>query len=311
MIRTLSFLLCLLPAALAQDGTQIGGPVSGTVLDHGSGSLRPMLGVPGAAYLGAGLVAGVDAAAISPDGEVALAVSQGKLQWISGLRELAPAGVPVDGAIDGADRLAWSPDGSFAAAYSSRSGQAQVLRIASRVPAAGPPIDIALPVTALAVSASGDLVAGAEGGVYLIAAGAAPRLLAAAARPASLAVRGSTLYVADSAAGSILRVDNFATAAAASVFTDGVPSPVGVALSSDGKRLLAASRDGKFVGVWDLASGSSGGHVELDCVPTELRAFGGRDIWLLNPDSVGTDPLYVATGGDQPAAWFVPAGREQ
>jgi hypothetical protein len=312
MIKALSFLFSLLPmVALAQDGTRIGGPVSGTVFDRNSAALRPMLGVPGASYLGPGLVAGITVAAVSPDGSCALTVSEGRLQWVSGLREMAPASMPVDGALEGVDRLAWSPDGAFAAVYSSRSGQVQVLRDASRAPAAGPAIDVAPGIMALAVSASGDLLAGAEGGVYLVAAGSAPRLLAAATRPASMVTRGSAVYVADSGAGSVLLVENFATAAAASVFADGVPSPVGVEISADGRRLFVASREGKFVGAWDLASRSSAGRVELECTPTELSAFGGRDIWLLNSDSGGPDPLYVATGGVEPAAWFVPAGREQ
>ena len=76
---------------------------------------------------------------------------------------------------------------------------------------------------------------------------------------------------------------------------------------------LVAVRHGQgmFVGVWDLASRSSSTQVQLDFSPTELRAFGGRDVWLLNSDSSGVGPFYVATGGSEPAAWFVPAGREQ
>ena len=44
MIKMFSFLLCLVPiAALAEEGTRVGGPISGTVFDRKSGALRPML----------------------------------------------------------------------------------------------------------------------------------------------------------------------------------------------------------------------------------------------------------------------------
>src|SRR5262245_21747804 len=136
MFKLLSFLLCLAPmTVLADDSTRVAGPVSGTIFDRNSSSLRPMLGVPGASYLGSGLMGGLDAASVSPDGSFALAVSEGRLQWISGLRDLAAVSVAVDGGIDGADRLAWSADGAFAAAYSSGSGRIQLLRDASRAPA--------------------------------------------------------------------------------------------------------------------------------------------------------------------------------
>src|SRR5262245_9826140 len=109
MNRTLSFVLCLMPlAAAAQVTTRVGGPVSGIVFDQKSHSLRPMIGVPGASYLGSPLLEGLDAAAVSPDGTLALAVSEGRLLLVSGLPDAASAGAPVDGAVSGADRLAWS-----------------------------------------------------------------------------------------------------------------------------------------------------------------------------------------------------------
>ena len=71
-------LLCVFPA-LAGDQTSVGGPVSGFVFDQKQHTLRPMLGVPGSAYLGDALLANLDAAAVAPDGQSALVVQEGDL----------------------------------------------------------------------------------------------------------------------------------------------------------------------------------------------------------------------------------------
>jgi hypothetical protein len=269
-----------------------------------------MLGVPGASYLGAAVAAGLDAAAVSPDGAAALATQEGQLTLVSGLRGAAPASAPVSGGIADADRIVWSPDGATAAVYSSRGGFAQVLRRMGAVPEAGAAIEFAGAVTALAVSSQGDLLAGTDAGLYLLAPGSAPRLVAAA-RPAALAIRGADVFVADTGNDRILLVENFASAPAASVFTEGADTPVGLQVASGGKRLLVASAASKTLRAYDVAARTLAGQADLDCAPTELRAFGGRDMWLLNSDTSGTDPLWVGTSDGQPAAWFVPAGREQ
>ena len=55
--------------------TRFAGPVSGIVFDAKAKSLRPIMGVPGASYLGNALAADMDLAAVSPDGKFALSGS--------------------------------------------------------------------------------------------------------------------------------------------------------------------------------------------------------------------------------------------
>ena len=311
MIRILSTVLCLMPAvALAQDATRLSGPVTGIIFDAKSHALRPMVGVPGASYLGDALVSGLDAAAVSPDGSRALAVADGRLSLITGLREGAAQSAVLDGAIPAVDRIAWSPDGAFAGVYCSSAGSAQLIREAAGNPAPGAAADVPFPVNALAVGMNGELIAGADGGVYLLSPGAAPRLLAPMTSVVALAVRGTSLYAADTGAGQVWLIENYAGGASASIFLDSIDAPVGIAISADGRRLLAASRKAKTVAVLDTASHAPLRSLNLDIAPAELTGFGGRDVWLLN-NSSGADPIYIATGGDEPAAWFVPAGRGQ
>ena len=55
---------------------ELGGPISGFVYEKNTRSLRPVLGVLGAAYLGEPVLSGAEAAAVSPNGRIALAVSE-------------------------------------------------------------------------------------------------------------------------------------------------------------------------------------------------------------------------------------------
>ncbi len=280
--------------------TTVQGPVAGYVFDQQARGVRPMLGVPGAAYLGSAVAAGLDAAGIAPDGSRALAVREGRLFLV--LLKEEGAAAPVENAITGADRFAWSPDGSVAAVYASASRQAQILRGG----AAGEPVDLSGlgELAALAVTRSGKLIAGVageNGGVYLDG-----MLLARAAKPAAITISGQDLYFADSESGQVWQVRGFEQDAAALLFADGIEGAAGVQVY--GSRLFVAGAKG--VEVFDLASRAPIGHLDVDAAPAGLAPFGERALWLLNAPGEG-QPAYVLSAADVPAVYFVPAGREE
>ncbi|MCP5111736.1 MAG: hypothetical protein GY953_12975, partial [bacterium] len=70
LLLTLLLLIALTLAA------QVRGPVSGFVYDGYERALRPIIGFPGAAYLGLAVTGAVDAASASPDGRLAV-ISEG------------------------------------------------------------------------------------------------------------------------------------------------------------------------------------------------------------------------------------------
>jgi hypothetical protein len=313
--RILALILCAFPVlGSAQDRTAVSGPVSGFVFDQTARTLRPVVGVPGAAYLGPAALEGLEAAAVSPDGSAALAVREGRLYLITGLNAVQAAAA-VDGSIQGADRIVWAADGGSAAVYSSVSGRAQVLRNLPKSPEAGSAIDLSvLPgaVTALAVAGDAVLagVAAADaGGIYLTAPDSPARLLAAAARPSGIAVSGDGLYFVDQERGQVWEVRRFATDATPLLFADALASPVGLQLS--GNRLFVANAGDSTLEVFDVAARASAGRLQLDAAPAMLEAFGSRSVWLLNASAGEQDPLYILSGGENPAVYFVPAGREQ
>jgi hypothetical protein len=159
----------------------------------------------------------------------------------------------------------------------------------------------------MAVSDGGDLAAGLESGIALLATGSAPRMIAAIPGSSAMAVRGRDLFAAGN--GQIWQIGNFAESASAAVFADDAGTVVGLQIS--GKRLFAADSAKRVVTGYDLASRAAVAQVPVECALSELRAFGSQDLWLLNSDTFGADPLYVAAGSGEPAAYFVPAGRVQ
>jgi hypothetical protein len=314
-IRILVLILCAFPVlGSAQDRTSVSGPVSGFFFDQTSRALRPVVGVPGAAYLGSAALDGVDAASVCPDGSAALAVREGRLYLITGLNAVQSAAA-VEGSIENIDRMVWAADGASAAVYASKSGLAQVLRNLPKAPETGEAIDLsALPgaVTALAVAGKAVLAgvaAESAGGIYLAAPGATAKLLAPAARPSGIAVDGDSLYFADQERGQVWEVRKFATDATPLLFADALASPVGLQLS--GTRLFVANAGDSTLEVFDTAARASSGRLQLDAAPAMLGSFGSRSVWLLNASAGDENPIYVLSGGDNPAVYFVPAGREE
>jgi hypothetical protein len=286
-------------AAIYGAENPVTGPVTGFIFDAQANAIRPMLGIPGAAYIGAPVVTSVTAAAVAPDGSAALAVRGGALVWYTGLRSGAAAGAVVDGAIGGVDRFAWAPDAGAAAIYSSKGKQAQVVRNG----VAGAAIDLSGlpgPVTALAFDGQ-RIILGAAGGIFQSA-----QRIAAAGSPSAIALAGADLYFADAQSQEIWQVEGYAGQAAAVLFAKdtGLRSPVGLQLSADGQRLLAAGS--REVAIYDVASRTALGRLPLDCEAAGLERFGDASVWLLNGGGHG--PLYVLSdrGAEGPAIYFVP-----
>jgi hypothetical protein len=304
----------------AQPSAGVAGPVTGFVFDAQSDALRPMLGIPGAAYLGNAMAIGLEAASVAPDGSVALAVQQGgKLMLYSGLRSAPLAALTVSGAISRVDHFAWAPSGnaagSPAAVYSSRTGQAQILTTLGPSPAASAPIDLSvLPgqVTVLAFDGQRLIVGVASndsGGVYVATASSGVQRIAAAANPSAIALAGSGLFFADSQSQQIFQVESYAGTPAAAVFANdsGISSPAGLQISADGQRLYAANSGSRTLAVYAIPSRTPVQTLSLAFAPTRLDLFGDASVFLLN--GTGQGPLYVVRDGGpgKAAVYFVPS----
>ncbi len=320
MNRKMVALYLIVVVAMAAQQVRLAGPVAGFVFDSHSGSIRPILGVPGAAYVSGDLVSGLEWASVSPDGDTALALKDGALYALRGLKDFDVSWRAIDGAVPQPSLAAWSRDGSAAAVYSPASNSVQVIADLRAAPAAGPPIEVAGVegrVCALALEGSQRVVAGIEseaaGGVYLLGE-SGPKLLARASRPAALAVaaNGRDLLLADSAGRQILEIQDFAGESKPVVVADeaaGVSDPVGLAVSADGKTLFTVSGEGKSVDVYDLTARMLSARIGLDTEPSILQALPAGSLYLLNSFGDGGDPLMVFDPNRAPAVYFVPVGR--
>src|SRR5580704_4008664 len=111
--------------------------------------------------------------------------------------------------------------------------------------------------------------------------------------PSALAVKGTTLYV--TLAGSdrvavvetkLRKVVRYLHDAAPGAPTEG-STPNAVALTSDGKRLLAAEADNNAVAVFDVATGKLLGRIPTDWYPTAIAELGDQ-LLILSGKGHGT-----------------------
>lgn len=283
--RLLPLLLSCGAAVLSAQEAVLQGPVSGLVFDQATRALRPVNGVPGAAYLGAQQRSG-DTGFVAPDSTAALVLEGDSLMLYRGARTA---------------RLDW--EGSLtAAAFSPNAVAAAGSRV--RLYLHDEAIDLASPdgpVRALAIdSAERGAVALTDSGVWYLQAGEAR--LVAALDAAGLAIQGSSLYVADRTRNEVLVIRNFADAPETARLAGDFDQPVGVALSKDGRLVVA---DRTSVCTLNATTGERLERIELDFTPARVEALGGN-MFRLDGRTQDIDPVQIATLEQGLRVYFVP-----
>jgi len=294
-------------------------PVTGLVYSPTSHSVQPLIGVPGAAYLGSPVLSGADSVSIAPAGGWAFAVVAGRGAFLHGLADAAAAEASTDGLIQAVDRVVWNRGGSFVLLYSSSANQLQRVRLTDAGVSADAPLDLSPwgQAAALAIDPSGRQIAfGVAGsGLYLSSDGQSPALLSPAPRPVAAAFdeTGLRLYAVDLDQQQILAFDSgsgpvlFASLAQA----DGTLSnPVGLAVSGGGRYLLVADNAVRAVRVYETASQTLANTIPLDFAPSRMDALSTAPIFLLNGDN-SKEWLMLLDARQVPAVYFVPASQQE
>ena len=304
-------LLCL-----AQSGS-VEGPVLGFVLDAPTSSMRPLLGIPGAATTGGSLPLGFDftAAEVSPRQDYVLAVASGGEIRLVRLRGEIRA-TPVANASPGADRLVLSPSGSAAALYHS-GGPLEILTGLPDSPKLAANLDLAaLPGAPglLAVADDGVAVAAvqlADGqALFLLGAGRDPQPLPAYIAVSLAVFGGSThdLYLAGRERNALAVIRDVTGDPAFQVLagsSDGIAGPVGLAITPDNRRAFVANADNGTVVVWGAGPTIS---VPCQCEVTGLQALNGAALFRLT--DISASPVWLLDGGGPDVRlWFRAAGR--
>jgi DNA-binding beta-propeller fold protein YncE len=248
------------------------GPTLGFVIEESGHLLRPILGVAGAAVVGApaDLGRGISAEAVSPRGNYVIASAETAsgsaafALWMPGAALRALDGIPA-----GADRIALSPEGTAAAFYYAGEG---LVRTVSGLPDAPPAVTEiyvnSLPggPRALAVSDDGALILcagrGSRTAVVFSAKGELNTIgLSAAIEAVAFAGGNHDAVVAGGGEAALIRNIEIPGERIA-LSAPGLKGITAAAISAGGRQVYLASRSGK-IAVLD-ASGTQA-PVILDC----------------------------------------------
>ena len=342
--NTLQFMtVTLLASGLAAQTGSVRGPIAGMVYDGAAHAIRPLVGLPGASYLGNPMVSELDFASVAPDSRAALAVTRGRLYLLTSLETGNPQWILLERSGQ-ADRVAWSEDSTAAAVYAEATGRVRIWsnlapgsrdlrgarpspRLSSRqirpgtegMPRISDLGDVSVlggKVSAMAFGAPGEVMVGIErdqaGGVYRLTADSQPALLARASAPSGIAFAngGQDLFVADRTRQEVFQIRNYRDRAGVTLFAGrdrGIEQPVAVAVSCDGRTLIVASASGRKLALFDIETRALAGQLELDFEPSRLERLGDASLFLLNSRLAGSETLQVFAGGEKPAVYFVPA----
>lgn len=312
------FLLSWTGESLVAQASDFHGPVAGFVYSHASRTIRPLLGVAGAAQVGSPVLDNVDFASVAPGGKWALIAKDGRTELWKGLADLSPMPSPADGLIDAVDRVVWNTGGSVAILYSSTANQLQRVRLTDQGATADFPLDVSHwgTLSALTIDAAGRQIAfGAAGsGIYLWQAGQSPVPLLSMTQPAAAAfdATGRRLYAVDLDQQQISEFDSGGSVVAfASLARPDAPAvaAAGLAVSGDGRYLMLADGAAQAVQIYNTDSGSLTNTIPLSFVPSRFETLSAAPTFLLNGDR-SNEWLLILDGGRTPGISFVPAGQE-
>jgi len=306
-------IVCLPGFLLGQSAGIIHPQALGFVFD--SGTLRPILGIPGASLLGAPVDMGLETvdAAISPRQDYALLLARHHRQVELLRLDMSAAASPISGAMAAPDLMVLSPTGSAAILYRTNDGLLQVLtglpdspQLLREIPCA----TLGGVLTSVAVADDGQTVlAAVANNLVLIPADGIPRPLPLDGPVSAMAFRPRThdAIVAipqNNQVSLILHAADIPEIQLLAGPDDGILQPLAVAFSLDGLRALIADSGGNLVQL-DL-SGTPPQSLSCQCKIAGLHRLAGSSVFRLTDPSLG--PLIVFDGdAPQPRIVFVPA----
>lgn len=321
-MRQVAWVLLSIGAAFGQiPYGSVGGPLSGYVGDVPTQSIRPIVGVPGGAHLGAAVLQDVARAWVAPEGARAVILRQDRYFLVSGLEtgivrtEEAALEIPGPEAV-----VAWSADGT--AVVVGSNGRLQVAKWgeAEKVWAVDGIREVPEgPISALAVDPKLGAVAVAlantgGGAVYagwsrqdpleLIYEGEAVGALA-------FTHTGETLYVADRAAGQILSFIRSGARTDSAITSDREEyrDVIALAVASDDSALYSVHAERRVVVRHGIADRSI--HtVNVEGVPSRIVSIPASGLFIVAVREKATDAV-LALDVHSDALYFIPGGDLQ
>jgi hypothetical protein len=293
----MKIVLLMLALAVSCLAGPLGGPQPGFILDGRTGSLRPLLGMPGAMQLGApvSLAFGVTSAGFDPNGNFAVVVSNEKPSHLYLVQGLTNSPVTTDFGAIADNSTVLAIDGGGQNAVVSAPGQLQFLTGLQGTPVlanALPTQALLGPITTGILDAAGQcaLVGTSAGGTGAFESfcpdGTSQRFLLQQGMQIAgiaLANQGQDAILGDSGGQQVLRVAGYAqTAAVTAVATanDGINTPAGVQVS--GQLAIVADAGATAIFAIDLSGQTAIQTIALNTAPAKLAAVQDRSLLLLN-----------------------------
>jgi len=310
--KHLPLLLAFILIPAAAQAASLDGPRLGWVFDESRNALRPILGIPGAAILGAPVDLGVsvEQAVVSPRQDFAL-VTTGKQKdvGIVHFSRVPLQAVKIHGVGAAPDLMAVSATGAAAALYYKDSGRVMLLTGLATTPKVASELYLSGSPSILAVGDDRTLLAVVGKAVYWVSPhGEVPILTGLHSIGALYLETGHMALVADSVANRIYQVKNVTGVAATAILAgpdQGIAGPVGVAISADLQRAFVANGKTGTVVILDLADKKESGKISCGCKPTGLYALDGENLFRLTEASDRPLWLFEMSAGKQ-RVLFVP-----
>ncbi|MCE5308720.1 MAG: lactonase family protein [Acidobacteriales bacterium] len=298
--------------------------MSGLVFDTPSRSIRPILGVAGAGYLGKPLISPIEFASVAPDGDTVLVISEGQSKLARGLNTGSPTSTLIEELSGIPDEIVWAPDVSSLVAYYASTRQLFLVAISSDKLLGASLLDASsLPgeVRSVTVSEGGATVLvgmrdAEAGGVYRVSADAPPSLVASVADPAAMVTvkGGRAVYAVDAGARLIIEIQD------AGHLPQVVPlieepddrfDPVGLAVDRGGLSLYVANARSRTIFVYDLASRTRIGELATEAAPELLKPLPGSASFLLAKHREAGEPIWILDTADTGSTYFIPDGGQE
>lgn len=295
------FLLALARGAFAQ----IGGPALGLVPD--GQQIRAMYGMAAAGAVGPAIASGLSNIAISPAQNFAIAMNSDGAAVL-----VLPSGsiTPIVGTASNPGQIAISPAGTAAGLWIPSTSHFEVV---TQLPGAASVLEVdasafGLPI-AFAVSDDGHLAASFASGVEMFGTDGSAAAVGIEGRVIALAFFSGSTNLAAATATTVSSIVNGTPAAlyqAGAAKTTAIRSMFGIAVSSDGRFIVAALGDAGLVSI-NVASGASS-NLNCGCRPAGVFSLGGTVFRLTNTLSNGGVVLLNASSG---SFLDVPPGGQQ
>lgn len=311
------FSTLLLAASLAPaQESRLDGPVSGLVYDDQAHAIRAIVGVPGAAYLGAAVLSGLDFATVSPNGRYAVALKAGELSLVRLSGELQIERLAEN--YPTPSLSSWTADSGAVALYGAESGIA-LWRALGETPEPAHLGYLQVRLSSLILEdGARSVVYVADGeasdSVFRATEGAEPTLLLEGLDIPAVAISNRAVYVADKGANTVSVAREAGGAIEVALLANeslGVNDPVGLAVLGDA--LLVASGSSHELVRLNASTGELLGRVTLAFAPDRMvrltmGADGVSPLFSLKGRQSATDPLEVLDAA-RGAVFFVPAAE--